>query len=135
MDKIRIPKTRPSEPSSGISQSIPAKHHTSARLQNNRTPISLVKTGYRLLGHLLGLPWDQPQFRTPPDSPLGGRTPPQSMMRCPRRPIGPHPPWSTPLFKWIHSPEPEMSTPSEEALVRGTSYEQCNPLILPNTSS
>ncbi|KAI5653662.1 hypothetical protein M9H77_30849 [Catharanthus roseus] len=82
--------------------SIPAKHHTSAPLQNNRTPISLVKTGYRLLGHLPGLPWDQPQFRAPPDFPLGGPTPPQSMMQCPRRPIGPHPQQSTPLFKWIH---------------------------------
>ncbi|KAI5655716.1 hypothetical protein M9H77_32903 [Catharanthus roseus] len=53
--------------------SIPAKHHTSARLQNNCTPISLVKTGYRLLGHLPGLPWGQPQFRAPPDSLLGDR--------------------------------------------------------------
>ncbi|KAI5668979.1 hypothetical protein M9H77_18832 [Catharanthus roseus] len=44
-DKVRIPKTRPSEPSSG----------------------------YRLLGHLLGLLWGQPQFRAPPDSPLGDR--------------------------------------------------------------
>ncbi|KAI5670048.1 hypothetical protein M9H77_19901 [Catharanthus roseus] len=25
-----------------------------------------------------------------------------SMMRCPRKPIGPHPPRSTSLFKWIH---------------------------------
>ncbi|KAI5651036.1 hypothetical protein M9H77_37041 [Catharanthus roseus] len=53
--------------------SIPAKHHTSARLQNNYTPISLVKTGYRLLGHLLGLSWNQPQLQVPPDSPLGNR--------------------------------------------------------------
>ncbi|KAI5682845.1 hypothetical protein M9H77_04073 [Catharanthus roseus] len=30
----------------------PAKHHTSAQLPNNRTPISLVKTSYRLLGYL-----------------------------------------------------------------------------------
>ncbi|KAI5661257.1 hypothetical protein M9H77_20580 [Catharanthus roseus] len=100
-DKVRIPKTRPSEPSSGIS----------------------------LLGHLPGLSWDQPQFRAPPDSPLGGRTPLQSMMRCP------HPLRSTPLFKWIHSPESETSTPSKEALVRGTSHVQCNPLTLPNTRS
>ncbi|KAI5650424.1 hypothetical protein M9H77_36429 [Catharanthus roseus] len=28
------------------------KHHTSARLPNNRIPILLVKIGYRLLGHL-----------------------------------------------------------------------------------
>ncbi|KAI5684007.1 hypothetical protein M9H77_05235 [Catharanthus roseus] len=91
-DKFRIPKTRPSEPS------------------------------YRLLGHLPGLPWDQPQFRAPPDSPLGGRTPQQSMMRCPRRPIGPRPPRCTPLFKWIHSPESKTSTPSEEALVWRTSH-------------
>ncbi|KAI5654654.1 hypothetical protein M9H77_31841 [Catharanthus roseus] len=42
-------------------------------ITNNRTPISLVKTGYRLLGHLPGLPWGQPQFRAPPDSPLGDR--------------------------------------------------------------
>ncbi|KAI5677529.1 hypothetical protein M9H77_08479 [Catharanthus roseus] len=65
------------------------------------------------LGHLLGLPWDQPQFRAPPDSPLGGRTPQQCMTRCPRRPIGPQPPRSTPVFKWIHSPESESSTLSE----------------------
>ncbi|KAI5676836.1 hypothetical protein M9H77_07786 [Catharanthus roseus] len=54
-------------------QSIPAKHHTSARLPSNRTPISLVKIGYRLLGHLPGLPWGQPQFQAPPDLPLGNR--------------------------------------------------------------
>ncbi|KAI5664833.1 hypothetical protein M9H77_24156 [Catharanthus roseus] len=42
-------------------------------ITNNSTPISLVKTGYRLLGHLPGLPWGQPQFRAPPDSPLGDR--------------------------------------------------------------
>ncbi|KAI5672588.1 hypothetical protein M9H77_12952 [Catharanthus roseus] len=42
-------------------------------ITNNRTPISLVKTGYKLLGHLPGLPWGQPQFRAPPDSPLGDR--------------------------------------------------------------
>ncbi|KAI5683264.1 hypothetical protein M9H77_04492 [Catharanthus roseus] len=42
-------------------------------ITNNYTPISLVKTGYRLLGHLPGLPWGQPQFRVPPDSPLGNR--------------------------------------------------------------
>ncbi|KAI5667045.1 hypothetical protein M9H77_16898 [Catharanthus roseus] len=40
-------------------------------ITNNRTLVSLVKTGYRLLGHLPGLPWGQPQFRAPPDSPLG----------------------------------------------------------------
>ncbi|KAI5661638.1 hypothetical protein M9H77_20961 [Catharanthus roseus] len=40
-------------------------------MTNNRTPISLVKTGYRLLGHLQGLPWGQPQFQAPFDSPLG----------------------------------------------------------------
>ncbi|KAI5655134.1 hypothetical protein M9H77_32321 [Catharanthus roseus] len=40
---------------------------------NNRTPILLVKTSYRLLGHLLGLSWGQPQFRAPLDSPLGDR--------------------------------------------------------------
>ncbi|KAI5672057.1 hypothetical protein M9H77_12421 [Catharanthus roseus] len=54
--------------------SIPAKHHTSARLQNNRTSISLVKTSYRRLGQLPGLPWGQPQFRAPPDSPLDDRS-------------------------------------------------------------
>ncbi|KAI5682907.1 hypothetical protein M9H77_04135 [Catharanthus roseus] len=43
-------------------------------ITNNCTPISLVKTGYRLLGHLLGLPWGQSQFRAPPDSPLGKRS-------------------------------------------------------------
>ncbi|KAI5657205.1 hypothetical protein M9H77_25998 [Catharanthus roseus] len=42
-------------------------------ITNNCTPISLVKIGYRLLGHLPGLPLDQPQFRAPPDSPLGDR--------------------------------------------------------------
>ncbi|KAI5681357.1 hypothetical protein M9H77_02584 [Catharanthus roseus] len=76
---------------------------------------------------------DQPQFRAPLDSQLSGRTAPQSMMRCPRRPIGPHPARSMPLFKWIYSPESESSTPSEEALVQGTSHVQCNPLTLPNT--
>ncbi|KAI5682267.1 hypothetical protein M9H77_03495 [Catharanthus roseus] len=40
-------------------------------ITNNRTPISLVKISSRLLGHLPGLPWGQPQFRAPPDSPLG----------------------------------------------------------------
>ncbi|KAI5654805.1 hypothetical protein M9H77_31992 [Catharanthus roseus] len=54
---------------------------------------------------------------------------------APTRPIGPHPPRSTPLFKWIHSPESESSTPSKEALVQGTSHVQCNPLTLPNTRS
>ncbi|KAI5681957.1 hypothetical protein M9H77_03185 [Catharanthus roseus] len=82
----------------------------------------------------IGLPWDQPQFRALPNSPLDSRTPPQSMMRCLRRPIGPHPPRSTPLFKWIHSPEFESPTPSKESLVWGTSHVQCNPLMLPNTS-
>ncbi|KAI5680768.1 hypothetical protein M9H77_01995 [Catharanthus roseus] len=82
-----------------------------------------------------GLPWDQPQCRVPPDSSLGGLTPPQSMMWCPHRPIGPHPPRSTPLFKWIHSPESKSSTPSEEALVREISHVQCNPLTLPNIST
>ncbi|KAI5681944.1 hypothetical protein M9H77_03172 [Catharanthus roseus] len=42
-------------------------------ITNNRTPVSLVKTSYRLLGHLPGLPWGQPQFRALPDSPLGDR--------------------------------------------------------------
>ncbi|KAI5675976.1 hypothetical protein M9H77_06926 [Catharanthus roseus] len=42
-------------------------------ITNNCTPISLVKTGYRLLGHLAGLPWGQPQLRGPPNSPLGDR--------------------------------------------------------------
>ncbi|KAI5670669.1 hypothetical protein M9H77_11033 [Catharanthus roseus] len=56
-DKVRIPKTRPSELIRYL----------------NRTPISLVKTGYRLLGYLPGLPWGQPQFRAPPDSPLSDR--------------------------------------------------------------
>ncbi|KAI5682006.1 hypothetical protein M9H77_03234 [Catharanthus roseus] len=65
-------------------------------------------------GHLPGLPWDQPRCRAPPDFPLGGRSPPQSMMRCPHRLIGPHPPRCTPLFKWIHSPESESSTPSKK---------------------
>ncbi|KAI5671945.1 hypothetical protein M9H77_12309 [Catharanthus roseus] len=92
-----------------------------------------LEPSYRLLGHLPSLPWDQPRFRAPPDSPLGGRTPLHSIMWCPCRPIGPHSPWSTPLFKWIHFPESKMSTPSEEALVRGTSHVQCNPLTLPNT--
>ncbi|KAI5668200.1 hypothetical protein M9H77_18053 [Catharanthus roseus] len=44
-------------------------------ITNNRTPISLVKIGYRLLGHLPGLPWGQPQ---------------------------PRPQGTTPLFKWIY---------------------------------
>ncbi|KAI5648137.1 hypothetical protein M9H77_34142 [Catharanthus roseus] len=94
----------------------------------------LVKIGYRFLGHLPGLPWDNLSFK-----PLLAlhkvAVPPQSMMRCPRRPIGPHPPRSTPLFKWIHSPKSELSTPSEEALVRGTNHVQCNTLALPNTRS
>ncbi|KAI5657390.1 hypothetical protein M9H77_26183 [Catharanthus roseus] len=119
MDRVRIPK--------------PAKHHTSARLPNNCTPISLVKTGYRIPEHLPGMPWDQHRFRAPPDSPLGGRTLPQSMMRSLRRPIGPHPPQSMPIFKWSHSLESETSMPLEEALVRGTSHVQCNHLMLQNT--
>ncbi|KAI5671842.1 hypothetical protein M9H77_12206 [Catharanthus roseus] len=82
-----------------------------------------------------GLPWDQPQFRAPPDSPLGGRTPPKNMMGCPRRLNGPHPPRSMPHFKWIYSSESETSAPLEEALIRGTSHIQCNPLTLPNTRS
>ncbi|KAI5673071.1 hypothetical protein M9H77_13435 [Catharanthus roseus] len=77
----------------------------------------------------------QPQFRAPPDSPLGGRTLPQSMMRIPYRPIGPHPPRSMPLFQWIHSPESKTSMSLERALVRRTSHVQCNPLTRPNTRS
>ncbi|KAI5668365.1 hypothetical protein M9H77_18218 [Catharanthus roseus] len=88
-------------------------------IKNNRTPIALVKIGYKLLGHLRGLPWDQPQFRAPPDSQLGGQTPPHSMMRCPHRPIGPHPPRSTSLFKWIH---PQSQKPVR-AIGRGLSTE------------
>ncbi|KAI5661444.1 hypothetical protein M9H77_20767 [Catharanthus roseus] len=42
-------------------------------ITNNRTPISVVKTCYRLLGHRPGLSWGQPQFRASPDSPLGDR--------------------------------------------------------------
>ncbi|KAI5681290.1 hypothetical protein M9H77_02517 [Catharanthus roseus] len=42
-------------------------------ITNNRTPTSQVIIGYRLMGHLPGLPWGQPQFRAPPDSPLGDR--------------------------------------------------------------
>ncbi|KAI5654979.1 hypothetical protein M9H77_32166 [Catharanthus roseus] len=57
------------------------------------------------------------------------------MIWCTRRSIGPHPPRSMPLFKWIHTPEFETSTPSEEALVRGNSHIQCNPLTLLNTRS
>ncbi|KAI5678696.1 hypothetical protein M9H77_09646 [Catharanthus roseus] len=122
-------RTKSGSPKRGHQNQVPASRsryrlHIIRRLQNNRTPISLVKTGYRLLGHLPGLPWDQPQFRAPPDIPLCGRTPLQSMMRYPRTLIGPHPPWSTPLFKWIHSPESKTSTPLEEALVRGTSHVQ-----------
>ncbi|KAI5659765.1 hypothetical protein M9H77_28558 [Catharanthus roseus] len=65
----------------------PHSHNTRQnRLQTPGAPT-------RLLGHLPGLPWNQPQCRAPPDSPLGDRTPP---------PIGPHPPRSTPLLKWIH---------------------------------
>ncbi|KAI5681610.1 hypothetical protein M9H77_02838 [Catharanthus roseus] len=40
-------------------------------IKNNCTLMSLVKTGYRFLGHLPGLPLGQPQFR--------------SMMRWPRK--------------------------------------------------
>ncbi|KAI5661822.1 hypothetical protein M9H77_21145 [Catharanthus roseus] len=93
------------------------------------------KSGISFLGHLPSLPWDQSRCQVPPDSSLGGRTPPQSMMRCPRRPIGSHPPRSMPLFKWIHSPESKSSTPSKEALVRETSHIQYNPLMLPNIST
>ncbi|KAI5657940.1 hypothetical protein M9H77_26733 [Catharanthus roseus] len=42
-------------------------------ITNNCTLISLVKIGYRLMGHLPGLPWSQPQFRAPPDSLLSDR--------------------------------------------------------------
>ncbi|KAI5678567.1 hypothetical protein M9H77_09517 [Catharanthus roseus] len=101
-DKVRIPKTRPSEQNSwGTYQVCPG------------TNLSF----------------------EPPDSPQGGRTPLRSMIRGPRRLIGPHPPRSTPLFKWIHSLDSETSTPLEEALVRGTSHAQCNPLTLPSTRS
>ncbi|KAI5681241.1 hypothetical protein M9H77_02468 [Catharanthus roseus] len=67
------PLTRSLEPSFGILYSILAKHPTSARLPNNRTSISLVKIGYRFLGHLPSLLWDQPKFQAPPSSPQGGR--------------------------------------------------------------
>ncbi|KAI5652804.1 hypothetical protein M9H77_29991 [Catharanthus roseus] len=51
-----------------------------------------------------------------PHSHINGQNRPQTP-GAPIRPIGPHPPRSTPLFKWIHSLESESSTPSEEALV------------------
>ncbi|KAI5663792.1 hypothetical protein M9H77_23115 [Catharanthus roseus] len=56
------------QPNTNTSQT-PYEHS----ITNNRTPISLDKTGYRLLRHLPGLPWGQPQLRVPPDSPLGNR--------------------------------------------------------------
>ncbi|KAI5663854.1 hypothetical protein M9H77_23177 [Catharanthus roseus] len=68
--------------------------------------------------------------KTRPSEPSsGGRTPLQSMMRCPRRPIGPHPPQSMPFFKWIHSPESETSMPSEEAFVRGLATKAICPAV------
>ncbi|KAI5666898.1 hypothetical protein M9H77_16751 [Catharanthus roseus] len=92
----------------------------STRLPNNPTPMSQVKTsGYRAL----------------PNSLLGNRTPPQSMMRCPCKSIGPQTPQCMPLFKWINSPKSETYTPSEEALVGGTSHVQCNPLMLSNDNT
>ncbi|KAI5682188.1 hypothetical protein M9H77_03416 [Catharanthus roseus] len=59
--------------------------------------------------------------------------PTAEQMRCLRRPIAPHPLQYYALFKWIHSLESETSTSSEEALIRGISQVQCNPLTLPNT--
>ncbi|KAI5649337.1 hypothetical protein M9H77_35342 [Catharanthus roseus] len=85
-------------------------------ITNNRIPITLVKTGYKLLGH-------QPTT-----------VPPQSMMRCPRKHrlghalkvLRPSSSGSTLRVK-------NLSTSSEEALVRGTSHVQCNPLTRPFT--
>ncbi|KAI5659509.1 hypothetical protein M9H77_28302 [Catharanthus roseus] len=84
-------------------------------ITNNRTPISLVKTGYRLLGH------------------LPATVPPQSMMRCPRKyrlghalkVLRPSSSGSTLRIK-------NLST-SKKALVRGISHVQCNPLTHPFT--
>ncbi|KAI5682064.1 hypothetical protein M9H77_03292 [Catharanthus roseus] len=49
--------------------------HMSFRRDSNQN--SMPKTSavycYKFLGHLPGLPWGQPQFQPPPDSPLGDR--------------------------------------------------------------
>ncbi|KAI5657801.1 hypothetical protein M9H77_26594 [Catharanthus roseus] len=74
-DKVRMPQ-------GGHHNQIPASHsqyqpNTIGALDYQTTALpKLVKTGYRFLWHLPGLPWDQPY-----------------MMRCPRRPIGPRPLW------------------------------------------
>ncbi|KAI5668424.1 hypothetical protein M9H77_18277 [Catharanthus roseus] len=79
-------------------------------ITNNRTPISLVKTGYRLLGH------------------LPGTLPPQSMMRCPRKYMLGH------ALKVLR-PSSSGSTLSQKPVhvigrgpSTGTSNVQCNPL-------
>ncbi|KAI5664188.1 hypothetical protein M9H77_23511 [Catharanthus roseus] len=92
----------------------------------------LVKIGYRFLGTYQVCPGTNLSFK-PLLALHKEAIPPQSMMRCPRRLIRPHPLRSTTLLKWIHSPESKSSTPLEETLVRGTSHVLCNPLTLPNT--
>ncbi|KAI5676612.1 hypothetical protein M9H77_07562 [Catharanthus roseus] len=129
------PRTKSGSPKRGHHNQVPAsrsqhkaKHHMSARLQNNRAPISLVKTGYRLLGHLPSLPWGQPQFQAPPDSPLRDRPTAEHDAMSMYISVGPRPQGTTLLFKWIHPQSQNPSTSSEEALVLGTSHVQCIPL-------
>ncbi|KAI5652929.1 hypothetical protein M9H77_30116 [Catharanthus roseus] len=61
---------------------IPAKKHTSTRFQATALPYYWSKQAIDSWG----------TYQVCPGTKLSGRTPPQSMMRCPRRPIGPHPP-------------------------------------------
>ncbi|KAI5649011.1 hypothetical protein M9H77_35016 [Catharanthus roseus] len=104
---------------------------------NSKTRSSKAKLNYQTIA--LPYHWSKQTidswgtYQVCPETHLGGRIPPQSMVWCPRRPIGPHPPQSMPLFKWIHSSKSETSTPSEEALVRRISYVQYNLLTLLNT--
>ncbi|KAI5671224.1 hypothetical protein M9H77_11588 [Catharanthus roseus] len=42
-------------------------------ITNNRNPYITGQNKLQTPGHLPGLPWGQPQFRAPPDSPLGDR--------------------------------------------------------------
>ncbi|KAI5663891.1 hypothetical protein M9H77_23214 [Catharanthus roseus] len=91
-DKVRIPQR-------GHQNQIPA---SGSQYQQNIIRALVTKqphshiTGQNIRLQIPGaptsLPWDQPQFRAPPYSPLGGR-PTAEMIRCPHRPIGPRAPW------------------------------------------
>ncbi|KAI5676819.1 hypothetical protein M9H77_07769 [Catharanthus roseus] len=117
------PKTRSSEPSSGISYQNQQKNIRALNYQTTTLPYHWSKQATDSWGTYQVCPWTNLSFK-PLLALRKSAVPSQSMMWCPRKPIGPLPPRSTPLFKWIHSSESETSMPSEEALIRETSHVQ-----------